>query len=277
MMETSTLLSTIKDFVGNEMEVTVQSVQRGNVDLTGISIGNESIRPIVYMESYEDLFHEQGYEAVAKDMVETCRKAIHEANKRNIDIDKIQTWDYAKEHLALCIKPARDNNDFITIPYLDLELYFRVHATLDGTYKVTQKFLDIWNITKEELLEAAFNAAEYTVASMRDLLMEMMGDCEELMDSPDMKQTVISNKDKLFGASALFHKEILKNIAEQYKSDLYIIPSSIHELIVLPTDAITVKEMNQMIEEVNETQVAPEDRLSDHVYIFHKDTMEIDW
>lgn len=279
MMEIELLLNTIKNMAA-DMEVNVQTVQKGNVCLTGISIGKGDVHPMVYPKYYEDLFNEQGYMAVAQEMINSCKEAIKNSADINNDINKKATWDYAKDHLMLCIQPAGTDRDFITIPYLDLELYFRVKVSNGGTYKVTQRIFDTWGITKETLLETAFGSGDYIKKSMIDMMAEMgMPDemLEEMRRNETVGQTIITNQSKMFSASALYHKEILKEIAEMYKSDLYIIPSSIHELITLPMKGATVEDMNQMVREVNETQVAPEEVLSDHVYIFRRNTMDIEW
>ena len=280
-MELQMLLNTIKNMVETDVKVDVQMVQKGNRTLTGISIGKEDIRAMVYMENYEDLFNEEGYIAVARDMIEICKEAN---GKYFFNKEEITTWDYAKEHLVLCIAPAGTNNGFVTIPYLDLELYFRVEVSEEGTYKVKEEILGMWNVTKEDILRIALETNEYFATSMKDTMLEILTKqnapdymIAEMMDSVAINQIVLTNQSKLFGAAAIYKTDMLKEIADEYENDLYIIPSSIHELIVTPKEKMSVEEMSAFIKETNETQVDPEDRLSDHVYIFNRDTMKIEW
>lgn len=279
-MEANILSNTIKNILGTETKVDVSMVQKGNRTLTGVSIGNERIRPMVYMEHYEDLFRAKGYEAVAREIIKT----LNEAEIPDFEIPQIASWEYVKNNLILCIAPAGTNDDIVTIPYLDLELFFRVNLDnanmKDGTYKVTELMLTEWNVTKEDLLDVATRTNIYVVKSMRDTLKEMMGDMfdDSLEIPPEQDQTVITTEDSRFGASALYNKELLKEIADKYKSDLYIIPSSIHELIALPiNNAASKEDMDSMVKQVNETEASPEEVLADHAYIFHRDTMEIEW
>lgn len=68
------------------------------------------------------------------------------------------------------------------------------------------------------------------------------------------------------GAAAILNDDIRQEIAEKV-GDFYMLPSSIHETLIIPKDAgMEFKELEQMVQEVNQTQVAPGERLSDHVY-----------
>lgn len=280
-MELQTLTNTIRNMVDADTKVYAQMVQKGNRTLTGISIGKGETLPMVYMEHYEDIFQEKGYMGVAREMVKTCKEA---SESRSFDIGNITSWDYAKEHLQLCIAPAGTNNGFVTIPYLDLELYFRVKVE-DGTYKVKDEILENWGIEKETILQIALDSSEYVATSMRDTMVSLLmeqGVSDELIeqmlrDTQDADQTVLSNSIKSFGASAIYKTELLKEIADKYESDLYIIPSSIHELIALQKEGISAEEMNDMIKEVNANELSPEEVLSDHVYIFLRDSEEVTW
>ena len=282
-MNVDILISTIKSILNDDSIVEKQNVQKGNITLTGICIGKGNMRPVVYLENYEELFNEFGYEKVAREMIDVCNNA----ESLNVDTDEIASWNYAKRHLIICIAPKGTNVGSVTIPYLDLELYFRVKLGKEKdrmtSYKVKEEMLDRWNVTKETLLQVALNRTDYIISSMAETIMEILSDDEipdDIIDSivNEVPQIIVTNREKLHGASAIYDKQIFKKIANKYESDLYIIPSSIHELIVLPVDSsIPLSGINEMIREVNETQVAPEERLSDHVYIFRRDTMEIEW
>jgi len=95
-----------------------------------------------------------------------------------------------------------------------------------------------------------------------------MGVDEEMMPPMDVPQLmVLTNDQALYGAGALFYPGQLDTIASQIGSDYFVIPSSIHEVLILPDDGtIDRHAIESMIQEVNMTAVAPEERLSDHAY-----------
>lgn len=80
--------------------------------------------------------------------------------------------------------------------------------------------------------------------------------------------TILSNKNYLNGAALILCDEVMDKVVEHYKVNvLYILPSSIHEVIIIPdSDSVDVEYLKNMVYEINRSTVAPEERLSDHVY-----------
>ena len=90
----------------------------------------------------------------------------------------------------------------------------------------------------------------------------------EKMDMEAMENPMfcLTNKAKMNGASLLLQEDIRKQIGECLGSDYFVIPSSIHEVLIIPDNGIfQVPELNAMVKEVNETQVEREEQLSDKV------------
>ena len=82
---------------------------------------------------------------------------------------------------------------------------------------------------------------------------------------------VATNYEKLNGASVLLYPNLLRDFAEQIRSDFYILPSSIHEVIFVPESAgMDIEYMKTMVQEINVTQVADEEILSDNVYFYNR-------
>lgn len=80
--------------------------------------------------------------------------------------------------------------------------------------------------------------------------------------------TILSNKNFMNGAALILCDEVMDKVVEHYKVNvLYILPSSIHEVIIIPdSDSVDVEYLKDMVYEINRSTVAPEERLSDHVY-----------
>ncbi len=108
---------------------------------------------------------------------------------------------------------------------------------------------------------------------MREVMAEKAGIPEE--ELPDNNMYVLTNDEGFEGASALLHPELFEEAAEEVEDNVIIIPSSIHELLCVPMSVISVKDAAEMIVEVNESQVAPEDVLSTHPYIYWRETKNI--
>ena len=83
---------------------------------------------------------------------------------------------------------------------------------------------------------------------------------------------ILSNQKGINGASCLLYENILLDFANQIRSDLYILPSSIHEIILIPYQKeTTLQALIEMVRDINCTQVAPEEVLSDSVYRFSRE------
>lgn len=277
-MNTETLVGIIET-LAPEMEVTVNEVHKGNVILTGISIGTGNLRPVVYMEHFEEKYKAVGYFAVAIEMIIICKNAMQN-QLANRNLDEIASWKYAMNNLRICISPKGTNPDCIVYPYLDLELYIRVIVSNEngelGSYKVKTEMLKTWNMTPTELLMFAAKCTEslIEIAPLGEVMYEMTRETDYLCDTPLLLATV---EDKMYGASILYFKDLLKEFADVVESDVIIIPSSINECLLAPVDGIPMEELRLLINQANETVVSPEEVLSNHAYVFHRDTMEITW
>ena len=106
-------------------------------------------------------------------------------------------------------------------------------------------------------------------ASKRIARKECRKNVAYIHDSPVCGNARISgNSDELE-----INDKVMDDIAEKVGGEFYILPSSVHELLIIPRNADTdLKSLESMVQEVNATQVAPEERLSDHVYAY--DTKE---
>ena len=82
---------------------------------------------------------------------------------------------------------------------------------------------------------------------------------------------VLTNQSKLDGAGALARDGVLDKIGDLMDSNFYVLPSSIHEVLIVPDNGnMQTKELENMVKEVNASQVAPEDLLSDKVQYYDR-------
>lgn len=150
---------------------------------------------------------------------------------------------------------------------------------------ITNKVRKTLGFKNNELRTAAiFNTVEYyefNIYPMKDMLKElgMTADeiAENIVEIPQMSMYVITSRDKRYGAAALMYPTVFAKLADELQSDLLIIPSSIHEVIVIAEEGtVSVEEYKEMVTTVNETEVLPEERLSEHVYRYLKEENSIE-
>lgn len=99
---------------------------------------------------------------------------------------------------------------------------------------------------------------------------------EKIKIDREMEMYVLTNTAKINGATCITYPGVIRQFAMEHESDIYIIPSSIHEVILIPRVDWSREEIDRLIKEVNEEQVDPVEILSDHVYIYRRDTGEIE-
>ena len=92
---------------------------------------------------------------------------------------------------------------------------------------------------------------------------------ECLSSCPTADLFVLSNKSRLFGAACLLYEELLSSFADMLQDDFYILPSSIHEVLLLPVKkSPPLSSLLEMVQDINQTEVVPEDVLSNHIYLY---------
>lgn len=112
------------------------------------------------------------------------------------------------------------------------------------------------------------NAGEQYDPAALDLVLQDEAACEPLF--------VLTNETGIYGAVCILYRNVLKNFADKLGKDLIIIPSSVHEVLLLPLDnEVSYKELNNMVVTINQSEVLPMDQLSNHVYRYERSTDRI--
>lgn len=154
--------------------------------------------------------------------------------------------------------------------FLDLAVVYEIMLETDHFILIKNKMFDYHGMTEDELYHLAVkNVREQKqVVTLDQILKEMVGVEEDLEQIPML---IAKTKYVTHGASVMLCEDVLSEAADMLKSDLYILPSSIHEIIVLPVDfRDDVTGLKDMVNTVNQTQVLPEEFLSDSVYFFDR-------
>lgn len=95
---------------------------------------------------------------------------------------------------------------------------------------------------------------------------------EKKLDEP---MYVLTNKNLWFGASMVLNKKMMEEISSKMDDDILMIPSSIHEWILVPLNSIETEEVDRAINFVNQTTVKGEEILSDHKYVYKRELKKI--
>lgn len=113
--------------------------------------------------------------------------------------------------------------------------------------------------------------AETQITSLEQTLADMIGPPYSHEEESGMDIHIISNTHKCMGAASIMDRQALRSFANAHNTDmLFVIPSSVHEMMLIPyNSSISLDDLSAMVKEVNETQVLPEERLTDRAYIIN--------
>lgn len=158
----------------------------------------------------------------------------------------------------------------------DLAVTFRWVARIDdvgvSTSLITNKQVKEWGVSVNDLVLAARqNTPRLFPAKIIDMEEMLAGMVSFILYPSAIPMYILTNEQELNGASALLYGDILKDFANKKGSDMYILPSSIHEVIMVPADRIDdPKGLSSMVHEANTTVVSTGDVLSDSVYYYDR-------
>lgn len=274
-------------------KVNVAEVTKNNGRvLTGLTVlpEGQNVAPNIYLDGFY-MEYETGTELhmIMDEMADLCVSNMHPSQDVANVANDFRDADFVKNHVIMVAINREKNAELLSnVPHTnreDLALIYKVMISSDdmGTATITirNEHMDFWGFSTEELHEYAMrNTREIlpvTVQSMNEVMREIFekdGMDEETMDMmfadmpADAQMYVISNQSKVNGAASMFYEDVLSELAERVGTDLYILPSSVHECIAVSCNMNTPEALAEMVSEINEGQVSEEEQLSDHVYLF---------
>ncbi len=222
--------------------------------------------------------------------VEECANRIlqeHEQQVRNLPVakeeaEKIASWDNAKDRVLPFLISYEGNEEYLAPLVherkLDLAVgcYINVEQ-LDGKTYIRKDLAEKWGIPEKELMGQAMvnlGKEDYSVLGIEKVIEEITGIPWDRKDPIPMM--VMTNRDRRMGAAGILKEGLLKECSDKVNDSLYLLPSSIHEMMVVPAGSFgDPEELQEIVYEINREQVAQEERLSDHVYLYDRDKGEI--
>lgn len=206
---------------------------------------------------------------IADDIMEIMKKENNNRNVGSINnmISNASNWDYVKDNLFTGIRAKTSQENIIKKDFLDMEVY--MYVTVEGGRIVLQNGLaNTLNKSVDELFEQAVKNSKNTYTSFN------MGDMIAGAESVGM--IILTNNKMTYGASAITDTDFLDSVCDKVGNDnLIILPSSVHEVIVVSGDSIDPNACMTMVKEINATQVAPVDRLTDNVYKYNRNEKKV--
>ena len=276
-------------------EVSVMDYQKLNTTYKGLMVKkeDETITPTINMDQLYKAYQNQP--GVTMESVYRRIADVVVAAPIQVNLKSIMDYDIAKDNLFIRVSSAETNKEVLeNAPHqLKEDLAITYHVAVDkdenglSSMFIKNDLLEQYGISAEQLHEDAMKSSPRVMVpevSSIGALIDEMYQKNILMLTPDEREMlqetlqessemptffVVTNTERVDGAGVIFYPEFMDNMGELLGNDFFILPSSIHEMLILPDDGQVDAEMlRDMVKEVNATQVAPAERLTNDVYHF---------
>lgn len=301
------LLVIIQSMLPEGYEVELNTVRKNNNqkrEAMIISNGSSSMVPNIYLEQYYVGFIEgREMNDIAKEII-----SISLNNRSDNDVvSQISDINTVSSRIVFRLINRSLNKERLSeVPHIIIEnmakVYFIVldiNVDVVSSIMITNDLLSLWNMSPEKVDELSnINTPKLLpsiIKNMNECICDILSDQkEELTKEEDehfedflndfMKDMtsrdnenmyVLSNNKGINGAGTILYPNVLQELASKLNSDLYILPSSIHEVILLPArPRMSSRDLREMVIDVNSSQVAPEEVLSNEIYYYDLSTDE---
>lgn len=285
---TERIVYLLQERMGADYSVKVTNVTKNNdIQFTGVIMMKDSdrISPTIYLEEpYRQYCSGVNMWEIAERIIE-----LHRERAQNVDlnIDFFKEFELVRDRIFHKLINYEKNSKLLQdIPYvrwcdLAVVFYYAVDEKVLGraSILIRNNHIDMWEQTADSLFGIAQHNMKQRMPEilipMRELVEEMTG--VKLEQTDEVKMYVLTNQAKLNGASAMLYSDKIGELADSLQSDLMILPSSVHEVLLLPDDSERQYDFyRQMVEEVNTTQVEPEEILSYNLYRYNREKAVIE-
>lgn len=275
-----------------DAEIHVQNIEKNNgARLTGLAIRERGtgIAPCIYLEGYYADYEnkDKSMETIAEEIIR-----FYCENKATCDFDVSMFADYSRVCPALrgrLVNTERNRERLEGMPhreFLDLSLVYCVEVSCPddqgvGSVQIRDEHVELWGVTERELYGQAManmeGADRAAIMGMSEILADM-GVSFGKMPEDAFPMYVLTNRHRSNGAVQILNRKALEDAAELFGSDFFILPSSVHETILVPMEESegVPDSLARMVSEVNETAVSEEEFLSSHVYRYCAGTGQVE-
>ena len=300
----------IQKIIGNKGKAEIIQVNRNNgIKLDGLIVmdSEKNISPTIYLDIYYEQFREGRTETDILNEIHQLYQKYSCGMEMDINIQDLQSYEKIKKNIAYKVINYEKNYELLQeiphVRFLDMAIVFFVlvpcnnnHSLENAVFQIRDEHLKMWNTDIGEVYrDALYNTPELfppKIHCMTDVLTELISkenkqdvhiqeECNFWHQEIENMKTkeypclyVFTNDRNANGAACLLYKNTLKEFSEKENTDFYIIPSSVHEVLLISAENnnISVGDLRKIVEEVNRTELSEEEILSDNIYYYHYQT-----
>lgn len=268
--------------LGSEYKLILRKIPKNNgIVLDGLCImrGDSNIAPAIYLNTCYQNF--QSGIPMEEIIAELLTLYHSHQSPPHLELYSLASYESVKDRIAFKLIHSQANRKLLnTVPHiewLDLALVFYVCMNEDEDSLITSlihnEHLTLWNISLEDLKDQAFSNTPRLFPSKLTSMSSLLEPLEQKESQTETAAPffILSNTSGMNGAGSILYNHTLKHFADTIGGDVIILPSSVHEVLLLPdTGNISYSEMRRLVAHINESEVPEEDRLSNEVYVYSR-------
>lgn len=303
----------LEELYGEDYKIRTSTVlKNNNRSLVGVTIGKkeDKISPTIYLETfYEKYMQGDSIEDSIRDIIQVSEENQVE---EELDFSFFESYEKVSKHIVFKLinydKNQKLLEDIPHIKYLNLAIVFYytfVDSSLgNASILIHNTHLDLWNVSLDTIYQDAISNApillKAKIRNMKEIMLEsfhkeylpscMMEEninsqsadmflsqiLDDMFALDNFRMYVLTNEVNSFGAACLLYRDLLKNFAHEIGQGFYVLPSSVHEIIMVPENEVgDGNGLLSMVKEVNVNEVAEEEILADNVYYYDYDIDEL--
>ncbi len=297
------ILKIVKKKMGKGYSVTIDTVSKNNdIELVAIIIrknGDICPVPTIYLEDFYDRYSSGlDIEDIANQIICIYQKNV---GKISISLEEFTNFQKIKDKIMIkLVNYDRNKENLKKIPHrkvLDLAVIYYIlwdeNEEHEMTAVINDSHIDTWGINSDLLYVYAYENTmkklSFDIRDMKDVVESIYNDMKvrnelsteleleilDELDSISYPMYVLSNKKRILGAATILYDLPMKYFYEKFGGPFYVLPSSIHEVIVVPKIDMPVHDMVTMVTEINENEVDYMEVLSDNVYCYDGENMYV--
>ena len=274
----------LTDILQKEIQ-SVSPLKLNNVRLCGIVIvePDSNISCTIYLEPFFERFLDTGdWEQTVSDIL-----SFYDNNRvaDSFDSKWFHNFGQIRRNLFYRLINYKENQELLSsVPYtrfLDLAKVYYADCQIGetaGSILIHHKHIEEWGITEDELIATAEENTPILYPVKLKPLSFVLGLGDDICPLPGMSghMFVLSNTENQNGAASVCYKDVLDNFSQKIKDDLVVLPSSVHETILLPLqEKSKLDSLKEMVYDVNRTILDRSEFLSDNVYVYNRQDKQL--
>ena len=274
-----------------------EKLENNGVRLVGIEFNkpDSPVCPVIYMDSYyESIKQGKEVKAVMQNIANSYIQ--HERRSRGIEADGLIDYEHVKKWIEPLLLNTADNREMLAqMPHrkmADLSIFYNVVFPDQGddmraSIRIENGHMSYWGISEQDLyaqavsnMEGRENNALFSMDSLIAAMLTGRDDGRNLLAAGPGEHVeplsdgmyVLTNEKKIYGASLLAVPGIMRKVHRLFPDGFYILPSSVHETIILPKQyGIPEKELGELVRDINRAEVDRKEQLSDCIYEYDQE------